>query len=868
MKTSIRLLLVCLTVLNATFSFAQFPGGGGMPGGMGGQRGGDRQNQMQMPVDDTPKGTGKISGVLMDSTTNKPVEFANVALVDKKTNKIVDGGMADEKGKFTLSKVAAGDYKLSINFLGLRNKTVDNIHVEKKGTVIELGNIMMSPDVKVLKEITVTGQASMIEEKVDRTVYNAEKDITNKGGDATDVLRKVPMLSVDLDGNPSLRGSSNVRVLINNKPSTIVASSVADALKQLPADMIKTVEVITSPSAKYDAEGSAGIINIVTKKVTLQGLTLSLDNSVGNRGANIGLNGNYRQGKMGVSLGGFGRFNYNIPGRFENDQTSNFNGTTVRNTQEAETQNRGAFGSYRMGWDYDINKNSSLTANLRYGVRNQINTQDLVTKTFSGANLLRTAYRDVETKDLSGTVDFNLDYTRTWKPQQELTLSGQYSRNNRTNNFDADLLNDVQSITGRERNDNASYNQETTFQLDYQTPIKSNQLFEVGGKGIFRQVSSDFKYYVATGANGEYVLDTRPGRLANLLDYDQNVTASYLSYTYSTKNKWTFKTGARYEYTFIDANFRSGDQKINVPDYGNLVPSVNISKNLKGGKTLKFAYNRRLQRPSIQFLNPNVNAANPQNISFGNPNLQPELTDNFEVSTSTFFKKVYLNFSVFGRYTNNSIESVRTTNEQGVITTTYQNIGKQESYGLNVFGNINITSKWSIGGGTDLTHLFLTNNSPDPTLNASNSGWVVNWRAFTNLNLGNGWGVQGFGFMRSGQVNLQGQTGGFGIYSLGMKKDFKNKKGSIGFGAENFLAQSFKIRNSLEAATFTQSSTTYLFNRGFRINFSYRIGKMSFDENGFGRKKKKSVENDDLKQGEGNNDQSSGQRQGGGRPNR
>ena len=203
------------------------------------------------------KGNGTITGVIVDSTSGKPVEFASIALVDISANKPIDGTIADEKGAFTLTKLPEGNFRLLISFVGYREKTITKLTLDRKQE-LNLGTIKLAADVRTLKEVQVVGQTAMVEEKVDRLVYNADKDIMSKGGDATEVMRKVPLLTVDLDGNVSLRGSSNVRVLINNKPSTIIASSVADALKQIPADMIKTVEVITSPSAKYDAEGSAG----------------------------------------------------------------------------------------------------------------------------------------------------------------------------------------------------------------------------------------------------------------------------------------------------------------------------------------------------------------------------------------------------------------------------------------------------------------------------------------------------------------------------------------------------------------------------------------------------------------------------------
>src|SRR6185295_10895845 len=306
------------------------------------------------------KGNGKISGVVMDGT--QPVEFATVALLNPTSDKPLDGAVCDDKGRFTIPKVPNGTYRLLVSFIGYENVTLDNIVISYKKSTVEVGAIKMASTSKELEAVVVEGQRQLVEEKVDRTIYNAENDQTSKGGDATDVLKRVPMLSVDMDGNVSLRGNSNIRVLINNKPSTITATSVADALKQIPADQIKTVEVITSPSAKYDAEGSAGIINIITKKNNMEGFTLNADGSAGYRGSNLSLNGAYRKGKMGFSLGGFGRSGYNITGKFNNSQltTSTTDGSQTLTTQSADTRSSMLFGNLQAAWDYDINKNNSL----------------------------------------------------------------------------------------------------------------------------------------------------------------------------------------------------------------------------------------------------------------------------------------------------------------------------------------------------------------------------------------------------------------------------------------------------------------------------------------------------------------------------
>ncbi|MCE6992815.1 outer membrane beta-barrel family protein, partial [Dyadobacter sp. CY323] len=575
---------------------------------------------------------------------------------------------------------------------------------------------------------------------------------------------------------------------------------------------------------------------IVTKKSTIQGGTLNLDTGIGNRGSNLGLRGNYRVGKMGFSLGGFGRFNYNMPGKSENLQVGKIENFSVRQT--SESQNKMAFGSYNFGWDYEIDSKTSLSASVRYGMRNQRNTQELSTFDTPATGAIKNTFRDVNSKDLSGTWDVNIDYIKTLsKPQQELSISTQFSRNNRTNDYTANVFNlsgvSTRELLGSELNDNNSHNQESTVQIDYQTPIKENQLFEFGGKGIFRQVVSNIQYGGLIAA-----------RPTSALDYDQNVAAGYLSYTYTTKSRFTIKAGTRYEYTSIDATL--GEQgKLALPAYSNLVPSLNLSQTFGKGQTIKLGYNRRLQRPGIQFLNPNINSSNPKNVSFGNPNLDPELTDQVEVGTSFFKNTLYVNVSGFARFTNNSIESIRTTDSLGVISTTYGNIGDKKNYGVNVFGNITLFKRWQVGGGFDAYYANLKNNSPDPSLQSNNSGIVVSGRFRTGLTIKNGWGLQAGGFVRGRDVQLQGTQAGFRMYDLGVKKDFKNKRGSIGFGMENFLAPSFKMKTELDSRTFTQTNTNYLFNRGFRLNFSYRLGKMTFVEQK--TRRRKSVNNDDQK---------------------
>ena len=823
------------------------PGGWGGPGGQQGQD--ERKKKEFVPGAEAaavPKGSAKVSGVLTDSTTGKPVEYATVALINATTGKPIDGAISDGRGRFTLKNLPEGEFKLQYSFIGYQTRNSAPVTLAKN-TDMNLGSVTMAPDVQLLGEVTVTGQRAMIEEKVDRLVYNAEKDLTARGGDASDILRKVPMLSVDLDGNVSLRGSSNIRVLINNKPSTIVAASVADALKQLPADMIKSVEVITSPSAKYDAEGSAGIINIVTKKNTLRGVTLNGDIGGGTRGSNIGLNGSYRQGKLGLTLGGFGRAMYNRSSS-SLDQSTLTKAGIQRNIQQASSSDRPLFGTYTLGGDYDLKPNESISASVRFGTRNFSQQQNQVTDMYLNNLYMSRTNRDVTSRNLSNSIDANLDYVHTYKPQQELSISAQISRANVTNDFTANFLNGGNEILRRQQNLNDNTNKEMVLQADYQTPLGTRMLIETGGKATIRQVNSQFSYLLATGNSEQFLPDlTNP---AGSLNYQQGVQAGYLSYTYASRSKYTVKAGARYEHTTIDA-YGSDGKRLAIPAYGNLVPSLNVSKPLSQNTTLKAAYNRRIQRPGLQQLNPNVNAANPQNISQGNPLLKPELTDNLELSLSTTIKKVYLNTSVFGRRSTNAINQIRLPNDSipGGIITTFSNVGLEQTLGGNVFANIQLTSKWSLNGGVDMYYRTLEGQVAGfdgKSVTQSNSGFVIGGRLMTQLMLGKGWGMQANTFYSGPQVQLQGEQGGMYMYSLGVRRDFANKQGSIGLATENFLG-GVQMTSTFSSATLQQESINRRYNQNIKLTLNYRIGKMTFEPR---KRKKNNAPSQDDEQGQ------------------
>ena len=868
MKKLNFLLLLLLGTVGMTF--AQF-GGGGSGGGGGMRMGGGgfpgmNQQQQQIPQEEIPRGSSKISGKLIDSTTNKAVEFASVAVYDK-NNKVVDGAMTDMNGSFTVKNLAKGTYKVVGSFIGYKNTVVSKVEIKANKEEVNVGNLMMSTDTKVLGEVTVTGQGSLIEDKVDRLVYNADKDITSKGGTAEDVLRKVPMLTVDMDGNVQMRGSGNIKVLINNKPSSILASNVADAIKQIPADMIKQVEVITSPSAKYDAEGTAGIINIITKKNNLQGLTGFLNAGAGVRGANAFGNVNLRKKKIGTALNFGGNSSYNTPGDGSTERSSSVRGVETKFKQSDQNDVRRLFANTQLTIDYDINAKNSMSLSGRYGVGdfNTSGSQSTLLTGVSG-NILRQFEQD--TKNIRGnrSIDVDFNYTKTFKEKgHELALLAQHGRNIRVTDF-VNIPNNAP--LNKSRND--GINGETTFQLDYTYPFKKN-IFEAGAKYIVREVSSEFDFFQQTKSG----IDSLVANRTNNFNYDQDVSSVYSTFTISLPKKWGLKAGVRYENTQITAKFQTSDSKITIPSYENFIPSLSVSKDFPKNHKVRASYTQRIQRPSLEFLNPFVNYSDPLNISYGNPLLKPELSHSFELNYSTYFKANSVNVSVFRRFTDNNITSVRSVNEQGITTSTFDNIGKTNFYGGSVFINLQPTKSLRVGGGTNITNNLLSGSIVIPVLQAdktykstvvaiSNEGWNASVNFNASYTFTKGWGAQAFGFMGSRQIQLQGYQGSFRYYNLGLKKDFKNKKGSFTFGLDNPFTKSLKISSESSDPTYKSVSVRNIYNRGARFSINYMFGKMDFNGGNMFRSKKK-VSNDDSKAGEGDG-AATQQPTGGGRP--
>jgi outer membrane receptor protein involved in Fe transport len=707
-------------------------------------------------------------------------------------------------------------------------KTTQQVVVDS--TVKDLPVVVLKADATTLKEVVVKSDKPLIEQRADRLVYNAEADKTTMGGTAADVLRNVPMLSVDGNGNVQLRGSSNIRVLINNRPSSIIAASVADALRQLPADMVKTVEVITSPSARYDAEGTAGVINIITKKNTLQGVT-GMVNIIPGNVSTIGFgNLSFRRKRFGITTNISTNQFYNTGTTLLERHNYTDNSTLL---QEGRTRNRSGFLSPQIGFDVTLNDRNSISGGLNYSpsqdkVRNELE----VTRTLAGLPERRNEIAILNHTRQVG-YDYNLDYLRTFKdPQKEFSFLMLYSRNHSDNISNQDHYTQTKEVSYLQRNENKSENKEATFQADYTQPLKNKTAFEVGLKAVLREAESNVQY------KDIYPLTTQEGTAENIFGYHQNVIAGYLSYSFKALKKVNVKIGSRYENTAIDADFKTNNIAFS-SSYDNLIPSINAAYTFKEKHTLRMAYTQRLQRPQLFYLNPYREVIAPQVVRFGNPELDAEVASLYEVGYGTYAPNFSFNASVYGRVTNNAIASSLSL-VQDTSYISFLNIARNQTYGTSISGNWKPVKAWSLNGNANVYFAKLQGDA------TSNKGWMYSLFVGSNLDLGKGWHHGFTGSFNSRRVNLQGRMAAFYYHNTTLRKELFKKRGSLGINLANPLMKGTRVRNNLYTPTFEQREDNINYTRGVRLAFTCRFGKLQQKPP---RKPKKTISNDDALRG-------------------
>ncbi|RZK53299.1 MAG: TonB-dependent receptor, partial [Pedobacter sp.] len=574
-----------------------------------------------------------------------------------------------------------------------------------------------------------------------------------------------------------------------------------------------SVEVITNPSAKYDAEGSGGIINIITKKSNAEGVSGSVNATAGTRQNSGAFNLTAKTGRLSVNTALGTQLAYPQESRvvFRNQTTTNNVTTDILQDGTSDWTREAYNGS--LGLDYDFNAYNNISTNAKY------------TRFYNGGpgksgiftNNVQSG-KIVSSTDMSnGNLDWNMDYKLTTKKQgEEFSVSGQLTSGKNTNEFSNDYQTSAGVPISYLASNNVGENKEYTAQTDYVYPFSKTVTFEAGGKAIFRNIQSQY----GAGSNQDF-------------DYDQNVGAAYSTIAFNLTKKIQFKGGVRGEYTAI--NFSNSKN-----DYFNVFPSAILSQTIKGKTTLKLAYNRRVQRPSLAYLNPFRNEANQFSVFQGNPSLRPELSDNMEFGYSTYIKGSIINASVFYRNTKNIIETVNKNDVSGKILSTFENVGTTQSFGFNVFASYNPVPKWTLMSNIAL-NTYEINSRPD--FKGMNEGTFLNYNFFMRSanSFKGGWNLEFFGVVNSPRYTYQSKTEPMFFYGGAVKKDIFKKQGTIGLNVLNPFKRDLHIETVTQGDGNYQSQNIYYPLRSFGLNFSYKFGKLKFTE-------KKKIKNDDIKQ--------------------
>jgi outer membrane receptor protein involved in Fe transport len=633
-----------------------------------------------------------------------------------------------------------------------------------------------------------------------------------------------------------------VRILINGKATGAGAGNIADVLRTIPADQIKNIEVMANPSAKYDAEGSAGVINIITKQKSTGGFSGSVSGGAGTRQNNFNGNINYNTGKFSLSanLG----LNNGWPQTSHSYLRQSFDGETVNTLQEtrgeSQSKRNGVNPSLSLG--YEISERDNISTGFRYnngGFENHGSSQSSFTDNINPVN--NTAY-SAGTYSKFGWkgFDWNADYRHKFEKQgHEFTFSSQWSQNHMITKYSNDYTDFYQD----QRADNDGQNNEYTFQADYALPITDSLKLEAGGKTILRRFKSDFSNFVPDG--GSMVYDPEN---SNLYNYNQDVFAGYAVGTLNLKKGYTIMAGARIEHTGIKGNAENEIQQDLAPftiNYETFIPSLTLQKNISMGKSLKLTYSKRITRPSMNLLNPFINRTNIQAQTQGNPDLDPEVSQTVEFSYGSFSQKATLNAALYYRNTSGLIESVAVPldGESGTIATS-QNIGRNNSVGLSLFGSVTLFKILSLRGNFNAYTYNPSTSSAYSGVQTQN-GTYFQYNAFVSGTLTFESGLSGelFVIQNSSRRTIQGTNPAFNMLSLGVKKQFWDKKASLGINITSPFKKDLTFNSRTTSQNFSTVNNFSVPFQSFGLTFSYNFGKMQYGNNN-----RSKINNDDMRQ--------------------
>jgi len=778
----------------------------------------------------------QIAGQAVDASKEKGIPYATIT-IQNDSSKVLKKISSDTNGKFSCNVKDKSNYTIILTSIGFQEKKL-KMYVDKTKT--DLGKIRLEEGV-MMKEVSVVAQKPLIRVDVDKLTYSVDADPDANTFNTLEMLRKVPMITVDAEDNVKLNGQSNYKVLMNGKSSSLMSNNFKDVIRSLPANTIKDIEVITNPSSKYDAEGIGGIINIITTKKKTTGYNGSVNAGFDTRGSlNGGLYVAAKIDKFSFSTRYSISRNVQPKVTYSSSRIDYLSDVYHTSNSEGLSDGKGTSNNLSADVSYDIDTKNLLSASFWVNSGNS-NSNSISSTNTSNINNVNTQYFDNNSsrKGHFGTVSGNVDYQLSFKkPDKSFTIS--YKIDNAPNNSstESSIDNTFNYIPYKQRSATDAFTREQTLQIDYYDPLSKKNQIECGLKGIYRQNNSNSDTYLLDQTTN--VWDYNSSK-SNDLGYDQDILAAYAGYVYKVKN-YTVKSGLRAEFTWNNATTVSDSVVRFSNQLQNVVPYITLNYQLKSGKNIKVSYTQRLYRPGIRYLNPYVNNLDPQNISFGNPKLKSEVSNSFEVVYSTFTPKLSVNLSGRGAFTNNSIESVSTINADGIKSTTYNNIGTNMNLAMNLYCSYRTGEKFNIYCNAGGYYAKMeANNGYDIT----NTGFGYNLSIGSRFILWKNGSISANGSVYSPDIMLQGKTSFYYSTSLGITQSLLNKKLNISMSISNPLRQDLSTSMTYNDLNYYQQSKTSYYAQTLRLNVIYNFGKMGLDV----KKARRGIKNEDLKSG-------------------
>jgi outer membrane receptor protein involved in Fe transport len=770
---------------------------------------------------------GKVSGKILDSDETTPLQFASVSVYNRVDTSLITGGTTDLDGSFEIP-VEFGSYLLKIDFISYKSKWVNGAEISASAPELNMGTIIMASDATVLQEIEVRAEKSQMQMALDKKIFNVGKDIASTSGNAADVLDNIPSVTVDVEGNVSLRGSEGVRILVDGKPSGLVGVRGSGGLQSLGADMIERVEVITNPSARYEAEGMTGIINIVLKKERKQGLNGSFDLRGGvpsNYGAGLSLNYRHKNLNLFTNYGFRYRTGPGIGYRYQ-ELT---NDSVVNIVEQFEDRDRGGWSnSIRLGADYFLNDNNILTGSLNYRIGQDRNNSTLEYHDYVNdypGNPTGITVRTQDELEKEPNLEYALNYKRTFKREgQELTAAVQYRES--TESEDADYKetfyeSDFSPITTPDllqRSYNAEGEKSLLLQTDYIHPFGKEGKFEAGYRGSFRQI--DNNYLVEEFADDRWQTITT---LSNDFNYDENIHAFY-AILGNKPGRFSYQFGLRMELSDVLTELLQTNER-NHRTYANFFPSVHFTYELSEGNNVQLSYSRRLQRPRFWDLNPFFTFSDARNIFRGNPNLDPEFTDVYEIGHIKYFSKASLSSNIYYRHTEGLIQRIQSLQQDGADLITVrqpENLATEEAIGMEFIFSTDPVDWWRMDASVNAFHSSVDGSN----LNQSYVREAFSWfgRINSRFTLWKKLDTQVRFNYRAPQQTAQGDNKSMHYFDLAFSRDVLNGKGTLTLSV-NDLFNSQKYRYVNYGDNFYSEGLHQRRARRVSLNFSYRLNQ-------------------------------------------